>query len=199
MAVAVLTASFSGAFAASSRPASQRLTVPDAVSRDMFASYERLHRAGLRVRLSASFSAGTLPSSCSPRIATQRPRAGQPTRFGSVVTLGLRPQFCLVGSPGVPTGKLPSAIVPDFIGKRVSVAVAWADRHDLYSEEDDLPALHAGAAAHLLDNYRVVGQQPAPGSLLSLGVGHRSGNTGSFLPTPLVLYGRLEGHPSSRP
>jgi len=61
----------------------------------------------------------------------------------------------------------------------------WAARHDLYWQVR-LPALRAGTARHVLDNFAVNKQRPRPGSVLSLGVGRE----GSFRPTPLKVDAR---------
>lgn len=80
--------------------------------------------------------------------------------------------------------------MPGLVGWPVSAAVAWAERHGLYWQVDELPGLRAGAAANLLANYRVTGQRPQAGSVLALGIANGSGDQGSFEPTPLTLRGK---------
>jgi hypothetical protein len=164
------------------------LVVPRVTNVDLGAAYARLHRAGLRVSFPSSFSAGSLY--CLPPIAQQSPRPGRRVRKGAVVTLRAKPPRCGVSSPGVPTGRLPSAKVPDFADQSVSAAVAWAESHRLYWEVDQLPPLVAGSAPGLLGNYRVTSQRPPADSVLALGIGTGGGNQGSFQPTPLTLRGK---------
>lgn len=49
-------------------------------------------------------------------------------------------------------------------------------------------ALGAGAAPHLLDNYRVIRQSPSPGAMLRPGVFVRSGGSRGFRPTPITVW-----------
>lgn len=80
------------------------------------------------------------------------------------------------------------------MGRPISVAVAWAERHSLYWQADELSGLWAGDAADLLGNYRVTRQRPQTGSVLALGIAKGGGNQGSFLPTPLTLWGQPNKH-----
>lgn len=161
--------------------------VPRVANVDIAVAYGRLHRAGFRVTYVHSFSAGSF--NCLPTIASESPYAGRPAMKGTVVTLRAKPPSCGVSSPAVPTGKLPSAKVPNFVSESVTAGVAWADSHKLYWEAK-LPPLRAGARATLLDNYRVIDQRPSPGSNLTLGIAKGGGTQGSFLPTPLTLRGK---------
>lgn len=150
-------------------------------------AYRRLRRRGLRVRITHAFSSASL---CTSSPTRQSPRSGRAVRPGSVVTL--RGLMCGLGSPAVPVDP-PSAQVPDFVGRRVSAAVHWAEDHGLYWQVEHLPALAAGDERELFANYLVTDQEPAAGSILTLGVGERHGSSGSFRPTPLTVHGRLLG------
>lgn len=167
------------------------VVVPSATNLNLDAAYARLHRAGLRVSYRRSFSAGSALDICWPTIERQSTRAGQKVSEGAVVELFAQPPQCSVGSPGVPVGRLPSAKVPNFVGQPISDAAAWAQRHDLYWQTDQLPPLEAGDVPRLLDNYRVTGQQPAAGRVLAFGIATGGGNEGSFEPTPLTVRGKL--------
>lgn len=133
--------------------------MPRVTNADLILAYARLHRVGLRVSFPQSFSASSL--GCPPVIGRQSPHAGLRVRKGTVVTLQAQLPRCGGASPSVPSGRLPSAKVPNFIGQPVSTAVAWADSHRLYWAAEQLPPLVVGDASHLLDNYRVTHQQPA--------------------------------------
>ncbi len=171
------------------------LVVPQVTNARLDVAYARLHRTGLRVRFTSAFSDGDAPDSpCLPTIERQVPRGARHVRSGSVVTLRLRRRLCSVGSPGVPIGRLPSAKVPLFVGRPIATAVAWADRHNLYWQVDQLPPITAGNAPDLIDNYRVSSQQPSAGSILAFGIAKGGGNQGSFTPTPLILRGEPANH-----
>jgi hypothetical protein len=149
-------------------------------------AYSRVHRAGLRVSYTRSFFEGSFE--CGPTVGGQRPAAGRVVSPASTVVLTPRRSFCVLGSPGVPVGRLPSARVPNFAGKTVLLASRWADRHRLYWQAGPLPPLRSGDADELLANYAVRSQAPHPGSIRKLGIAGRLGrNSGSFRPTPLVL------------
>jgi hypothetical protein len=160
-------------------------------ARNLATAYGILHAAGLHVSFPRSFAAGSLI--CAPTIARQAPGAGRHVRRRTVVTLVADRPRCGAESPAVPT-PMPSATVPSLIGRRVSAVQAWAARQHLYWRADHLPALRAGRAARLLDNYRVAAQTPGPGIVLSLGVGFSvatpNGSVGGFRPTPLVVTAR---------
>jgi beta-lactam-binding protein with PASTA domain len=149
------------------------------------AAYDRLHAAGLRVRYRLAYSLGSFI--CPPTVARQSPPAGRRVKRGTFVTLTTKPPRCAVESPGVPI-PVPSADVPSFTGRQLSTVQSWAEAHNLYWQAVRLPALPAGHAATLLDNYRVVRQAPDPGTLLTLG---DVSTPGVFRPTPLTVSARL--------
>jgi hypothetical protein len=156
--------------------------VPPTAGLPLSTAYARLHRVGLQVAFPHRWSAGS--DTCEPIVAGERPSAGKRLRLPSTVTLTPRPSNCGVSSPGVPTGPLPRARVPNLVGRPLSVVERWARRHGLGWEAPHLPPLDIGVTTTLLDSYIVVAQRPRPGSWLKLGI--RYGN-GAFLPTPLRL------------
>jgi hypothetical protein len=158
--------------------------VPRTGGQDLASAYARLHRTGLRVSFSGSFSTDNM---CLPLVTSSRPSSGQHVAAGTTITLHFRPAPCGAASPGVPTGPIPSARVPNFLGQRLTAAIKWVDQHGLDWRTGRLGGLFAADAPTLLANYRVVRQDPKPGSTLKLGVGSRHGNSGTFRPTPLFL------------
>jgi hypothetical protein len=171
-------------------PRAQRARVPQVTGHDLATAYSRLHAAGLRVSYPNAFSDGGL-SECLPTVKTEEPAAGKTVRVGATVSLSPFPVRCGVGSPAVPVGPLPSAVVPSFAGQTILAASRWAENHQLLWEADKIPPLHSGDAPQLLSNYTVSHQHPEAGATLTLGIGHSccNGNGGSFLPTPLTLTG----------
>lgn len=149
----------------------------------MLTAYETLHTAGLRVSIP---SLATIAPSTS-FAGTTTPAAGRLVPRNTTVTIRAKHVFLGVASPAVPF-PLPSAVVPNFIGARVSSAAAWAQSHGLFWTAS-LPPLIAGDAATLLANYRVVKQAPRASAALYLGIGITTGSGGSFDPTPLRLHG----------
>lgn len=100
-----------------------KLVVPKVTNASLDVAYARLHRAGLRVSFTSAFSDGDAPDSpCLPTIGRQVPRGGRHVRSGTVVMLRLRRRLCSLGSPGVPIGRLPSAKVPQFVGRPIATA-----------------------------------------------------------------------------
>ena len=182
--VVVITAGAPSAFATVAR--SSTLAVPRVVGMDLNSAYLRLYGAGLSVSDTSAFSASS--GGCLPVVIRQAPSAGARASNGASVVLTARRPACGVSSPGVPTGRIPSARVPDFAGRPLSFAVAWAEQHRLDWDAGRLPRLRDANATKLLGNYRILGQSPHPGAILRLGVGTGSGSAGTFLPTPLRLY-----------
>jgi hypothetical protein len=160
-------------------------TVPAATEEGMDQAYSILHAAGLRVSYPATFQAGS--DVCLPIIQSQTPAPGAPAApVTTVIVKGAAPP-CGVGSPAVLVGPLPRATVPNFIGKRLSTAVAWTNHNKLTWYVPHLPPLDAGSAVGLYGNYIITAQTPAAVSTLSLGVRSGGGSSGSFEPTPLTL------------
>jgi hypothetical protein len=162
--------------------------VPRVVGRDVATAYRRLHRAGLRVSLPAFELDLGLGSPL--RVTGQSIRAGTGVADGGSVTLTLGCPGCGVGSPAVPT-HLPRYVVPDLVGGSVAAAARWVAHKELYFVAH-LGALKAGAAPDLLGNYRVTRQRPRAGKRLQLGTATSccGGAGGSFLPTPLTVWGQ---------
>jgi hypothetical protein len=161
--------------------AAHRVRVPDVEQAPTPQAYGRLHTAGLRVTLPGLtiYSLG-----CAEYVVGQSPAPGRTVGAGAAVRLRLSAARCGVGSPAV-SDPLPSAVVPNFVGRPVSQAYAWAQAHQLYWQAR-LGPVHAGAAALFYANYVVRRQSPAPGTTLRQGV--RVGANG-FRPTPLSVAG----------
>jgi hypothetical protein len=165
----------------------RQTVVPDVTGLGLTAAYARLHRAWLRVSFPALYEGTGGLLGCDPTIAAQDPAAGTVTAGDRTVALTAGPRRCGLGSPGVPTGRLPSAVVPDFVGKPLTTAVSWAETHELYWDAAKLPPLVAARAPTLLANYRVTEQTPRAGATLRLGIDTHNGNEDTFRPTPLKL------------
>ena len=156
----------------------QRVTVPRAARyRDLAGAYRLLRAAGFRVALSRPVEITSLDS---PGAAALSPRAGTEAARGSTVTIEPTSGGPL-GSPAV--GRSGASVVPSFVGRRASVAVAWANGHGLFWAIPRLPALSGSTAPTLFGAYRVVAQSPPAGRLLRPGVMVGRG----FRPTPLTL------------
>jgi hypothetical protein len=165
--------------------AGHSIKAPGLVGQDLSSAYSRAHMARLRVSFSAAFSANS--EMCLPIVKASRPSSGSNVAPGSTVELKLRPAPCAAASPGVPTGPLPSARVPAFLGKRLTDAIRWADEHRLDWQTTTLHGLDTADATSLLANYNIFEQRPKPGAILKLAVGSHHGNEGTFRPTPLIV------------
>ncbi|MCA1690378.1 MAG: hypothetical protein LC720_08150, partial [Actinobacteria bacterium] len=120
----------------------------------------------------------------SPR--RQSPAPGTRVAPGTAVTV--RELRCAQASPA---GRDQSEVVPDFVGRPASAAVAWAERAGLYWQLDRLPPLRPSRRAELLDAYVVTGQAPAAGSMLARGTDCSTPGTPCYRLTPLRLTARL--------
>jgi hypothetical protein len=89
------------------------------------------------------------------------PAAGRRVARGSVVTVSVSSGGVAGSSPGVPVGRLPSYLVPDFTGHLASTAPSWL-RGKTLSFTAYLGPLRAGNASSLFANYVVTRQAPAP-------------------------------------
>jgi hypothetical protein len=168
--------------------------VPRVIGLDLGLAYSRLHAAGLRVSYALPFSDG--PFSCEPAIRRQRPAAGRRVSAGTTVVLAPRILLCPAGSPAVPDGELPSATVPDFVGKTVLAASLWAAEHQLYWQANSLRHLKNANAGTLLANWHIRSQSPHPGATLTLGIARKLGrHSSSFLPTPLMVSAQQNAAP----
>lgn len=155
--------------------------VPPSAGQALDGVYLRIHRIALFISVSNDFTIYALHD-CFPLVTGSRPSAGQLLPAGSTVALRIRSQFCPTESPTLPNTGLPTFRVPDFIGTPVQAAIAWIDHRGLYWT-GTFPALHRATRRTLLGNYRVIRQDPPPGSLIREGVLNARG----FRPTPLVL------------
>jgi hypothetical protein len=145
-------------------------------------SYSLLRSLGLRVEVQfLDTSTLNVSSEQDPIVQRMWPAPGTHVKPGSVVTLPAMPG--MIGSPVVLKSH-PRHRVPSFVGRPAAAAIRWADTHDMYWAIPDLPPLYASPARELFAAYRVVAQQPKPGSVL--GQGHRT-RAGGYRLTPLTL------------
>jgi hypothetical protein len=151
-----------------------------ALHTDIAGAYDLLHRAGLRVTLTRRVAIMSLADP----LVTVRPRPGTRVPRGSVVKM--TPVGTPLGSPVVLKSD-PHYPVPNFVAKRLSTAVKWANQHSMYWAIPTLPAAGPSDADHLFDQYRITEQQPRPGATIRQGVREGRG----FKPTPLTLTVRL--------
>jgi hypothetical protein len=143
---------------------------------DLVDSYDILHRRGLRVELTRQTA---ITSLIEPTVKLS-PRAGSRVLRGS--TVRITPEHGPIGSPAVLKSN-PHYRVPNFAGQLASVAIRWAEGHDMFWAIPELPALPASDAPHLFDAYRIEAQAPTPGNVIVQGVMVGRG----FKPTPLTL------------
>jgi hypothetical protein len=156
------------AMAAIAGAADPSVRIPDLKRAAVERSYTLLHRDGLRVTIARGFVLDTLASPLAD-IEQTSPPAGETVATGSTVSLTVGCIGCGIGSPAVPR-HVPSYRIPNFVGKRVSAVSRWIAHKTLYMTEHFGP-LHAADATQLYDNYRIVRQHPAPGTMLP---GHRT-------------------------
>ena len=157
IAVAALTAPGCG-----KKNAERTVTVPKmAANTDAGGAYDVLHRAGLRVAVSGTSAHRPNGSSIVSRI---KPQVGSIVRRGSIVTVNVDGGF--LASLTIPKGLIPAAQVPDFSAASLSAVDRWAQKHGLYWQCRRLPPFPASNRPHLFDNYVVVHQSPAPGTIL---------------------------------
>ncbi len=180
--LAIVAVTMAAVGCAGEEKATRTVTVPLVTQTDVIRAYELLRTAGLQVAIRNHFSVESL---CVPTAQEQSPRRGTRTAVGSVVTISAG--FCPIGSPAV-AKRMPTASVPSFDGQPASRVVAWAARSRMFWSVRRLPPLSAGDAPHLLDNYRVVRQQPLPGSTLRPGVVVNVGGRRGFRPTPITVW-----------
>jgi hypothetical protein len=139
-------------------------------------AFNGIRALGLCVSVTQSMSISSLriPS------ADLQPPPGTHVQPGSIVAItpGLGP----VGSPAVEKSN-PRYRVPDFVGEPASAVVSWTEHTDIFWSIPTLPPHPSTCVRHLLDAYRVTGQQPKPGSWIREGVAVGR----SYRPTPLTL------------
>jgi beta-lactam-binding protein with PASTA domain len=151
------------------------VTEPFVNGTDIVHGFDLLRDAGLRVSIAEPFTVGSL---LSPGPESTSPHGGTWVPVGTVVTLKL--WRGPLGSPAV-CRPAPTWTVEDLRGLSLAEAIRRVPRC-FFWEARDLPPLQASDAPHLLDAYRVVSQQPAPGTKLQpgiLGTGYR--------PTPVIF------------
>ena len=166
----------------------KKVTVPNVKYKDPLAAYEMLHKAGLKVSMRGEcstkwFSSGD--SGCAVAVTRIEPQSGGSLAAGSTVVISVSQLSachfggfvdCLHGksirverasSQPSRTPNLPQpSQMPDLRGKALSSAIRGAGC--LPVDVPLLPPLRAADRPHLLDNYVVVRQSPAPGSLTSV-------------------------------
>jgi len=99
-------------------------------------------------------------------LGSVEPAPGTRLRFGSRVTISTpTPEPCCLGSLVLKPSHAASR-VPSFVGRPLSSAVAWTVRRRLVFEVTRLPNLPASSKRSLFAAYRVVSQQPKPGSVV---------------------------------
>jgi beta-lactam-binding protein with PASTA domain len=168
----------------------KKATVPNVKYKDPETAYDLLHKAGLKVSMRGECSSKWLAgvgSGCGDVVVTMtEPQSGRSVASGSTVVIGVSPLLacdfsgylhCLPGGKRIPidrTESLPSRTpnppqpsqMPDLRGKALSSAMR--DMGCLQIAVPQLPPLRAVDRPHLLDNYVVVRQSPAPGSITSV-------------------------------
>lgn len=142
--------------------------------------FDLLREAGLRVSIPESFTVGSL---LSPGPQSASPHGGTRVPVGTVVTLKL--WRGPLGSPAV-CQPAPIWTVEDLRGLSLTEAIRRVPRCFSW-EAPDLPPLHASEAPHLFDAYRVVSQQPVPGTRLQPGIIRRHATGNGYLPTPVIF------------
>jgi hypothetical protein len=164
-----------------------RVAVPRVTGLAVDAAYARLHAAGLRVSLPAV----VLDYVVSPpsEVVRQSVPAGRHVERETNVRLGLGCPGCAAGSPALPV-HMPRYHVPSLVGRSVAAAYRWTEHRTLYFVAR-LGPLHGGNAPTLFQNYRVTRQRPRHARTIQLGDGRTCcrGSRGSFLPTPLTVWG----------
>lgn len=169
----------------------RRVGVPRVLKADVASAYNTLRGVGLRVTITTDFVVDDALG-YTPDVRRASPRAGKIVEVGSTVTLGLGPCACGVSSPALPLGKLPTYIMPSFVGKTSNHVVAWATGK-LVAVDMHFGVMRNGAAATLYKNYVITRQKPAAGSHVALGIkggGTETGGvaTGSFTETRLLVW-----------
>jgi beta-lactam-binding protein with PASTA domain len=164
------------------------IAVPKLLSVNVFSAYNRLHRDGFRVSMRHGFELDELAETTAV-VESISPAAGERLLPGAAVTLSVGCPTCAVSSPGTPPLPYPQYTVPDFVGRRLKAVERWLHQKVLYLTRRVGP-LNDADAETLFDNYRIARQHPAPGKTIELGIAHANadGSTGSFKPTPLVVW-----------
>jgi beta-lactam-binding protein with PASTA domain len=135
--------------------------------RDLPSAYDRLHARGLRVATNRRLSHGPyIP------VLAQEPKAGTTVARGTTVRLVLDPKVekrtvCCDGR---------SLAMPNLVGRNLGDVAEWLDRHWLYWELVDAPALPPANSQNLFDPYVVTSQKPAAGTTIPEPIPRGSGS-----------------------
>jgi len=154
---------------------STQAVVPNVRGDDPIRAYDRLNRAGFRVSIvgdcSSRWHAGGFTECTGARVDAE-PRARRRMTSGSTVVIGLGPaNLCsnfggCIGDRAFVDSPLPEpsqpALMPDLVGEPLSSAIERTGCLQILIPR--LPPLRAADKPHLLDNYVVAGQSPAPGA-----------------------------------
>jgi beta-lactam-binding protein with PASTA domain len=140
--------------------------VPDVGGPDgglpVYEAYEFLHKAGFRVEIESALYPWD-------HIGWQWPPAGTRAAKGSTIQIDVWYGRNLAGNN---KAKMDSTYdrdvpLPNLIGRRLSSASEWVERHDL-DWSTEFPPLPSTASKDLLDAYVVTGQHPGPGHRLGI-------------------------------
>lgn len=170
------------------KSATETVTVPRVPARNELQAYALLHAAGLKVAIpSQRLFSLAIDSELYSRIET-KPAAGAVVQRGSVVIISFRRVRCSASGAchgptigGLALSPPSSAKVPNFVGAPLSQVVRWASRHGLLWFADAAPPLPASDRPTLLDNYLVIRQSPAPGTVVRRPV-RRPANAPRYVP-----------------
>jgi beta-lactam-binding protein with PASTA domain len=179
--MAVASIVFVGAVGTAETQPRHSVIVPHVLNEYVATAYGRLHRAGLRVSIPAGVAIGSVAQDA----IRMNPGPGRRVLVGTTVTLSLGCR-CGGGALVAPVNQ-PSYQVPNFVGRRANVAVAWIHGKTL-AFGGHLGPLHAAAAKRFFENYIVKRQSPAPGSQLRFSAPWPS-NPGISMITPLSIWG----------
>jgi hypothetical protein len=175
--------------AAAATSAAATVIVPDLFRVNPARAYHRLRRLGLRVTIPDGFVVGQ-QGLADVQVTAQSPTPLSQVAAGRTVRLRVRCAPCAYLIDVAPPGPLRSAVVPDLIGRSISTAQYWVANH-LETLVIHFGPLTRDTSPRLFGNYRIVHQDPAPGTRLALGV--RTGTGDRIVPTPLEITAQQPG------
>lgn len=141
---------------------------PSIEQNDVIRAYAELRGLGLKPRLDRPITVTSLQP-LPLVVGGVIPGPGTRVPVGSSVTID--PGVSPIGSPAVPK-VLPPARIPNLLGRPLSAAVDWADRHRIEWKVVALPPVPGAAglgAPSVFDGYKVTAQRPRAGELLTAG------------------------------
>jgi hypothetical protein len=156
-----------------SKSESKTVTVPNVKGKETMAAYDLLHEAGLRVSISETLHyqlrivAPPLPlprgGPLRPVVHRQTLQAGRIVRRGSVA--GIETDHLILVQNPFKCYRFPG-MIPSFVGETLG---SLSDHERCFSiDAKKLPPLDAADEPHLLDNYVVTRQSPAPATPILL-------------------------------